>query len=46
LTEPADRAGLLLQKVSELLLESRAIAQQLEVVPEGESSADTADRIA
>ena len=46
LTEPADRAVVLLQKVSELLLESRAIAQQLEVVPDGESSADAADRIA
>src|SRR5262244_706780 len=42
----ADRAVLLLQKVSELLLESRAIAQQLEVAPDGESSADAADRIA
>jgi hypothetical protein len=46
MTEPADRAVLLLQRVSELLLESRAIVQQLEVVPDGESSADTADRIA
>jgi len=46
LTDPPDRAVLLLQKVSELLLESRAIVQQLEVVPDGESSADTADRIA
>ena len=46
MTEPAERAVLLLQKVSELLLESRAIVQQLEVVPEGESSADAADRIA
>ena len=46
MTEPADRAVLLLQKVSELLLESRAISQQLEVVPDGESSTDTADRIA
>src|SRR5215471_18235856 len=45
LTEPADRAVLLLQKVSELLLESRAIVQELEVIPEGESSADAADRI-
>src|SRR5262245_29877476 len=44
--EPADRGVLLLQKVSELLLESRAIAQQLEAVPDGESSADAADRIA
>ena len=44
--EPPDRAVPLLQKVSELLLESRASAQQLEVVPEGESSADAADRIA
>src|SRR5215813_5213525 len=30
MTEPADRAVLLLQKVGELLLESRAIVQQLE----------------
>ena len=44
--EPADRAVLLLQKVSELLLESRGIVKELEVVPDGESSADTADRIA
>jgi hypothetical protein len=44
--EPADRAVLLLQRVSELLLESRAIVQQLEAVPDSESSADTADRIA
>src|SRR5215472_1125117 len=42
----ADRAVLLLQKVSEHLLESRAIAQQLEAVPDGESSADAADRVA
>jgi len=42
----ADRSVLLLQKVSELLLESRAIAQQLEAVPDRESSADAADRIA
>ena len=33
MTEPADRAVVLLQKVSELLLESRAIAQQLEGGP-------------
>ena len=46
MTEPADRAVLLLQKVSELHLESRAIVQQLEAVPDGESSADAADRIA
>ena len=44
--EPADRAVLFLQKVSELLLESRTIVRQLEAVPDGESSADTADRIA
>ena len=44
--EPADRAVVLLQRVSELLLESRAIVKELEVVPDGESSADTADRIA
>jgi len=43
--EPADRAVLLLQKVSELPLESRAIVQQLEMVPNRESSADAADRI-
>src|SRR5262252_9658099 len=46
LTEPADRAVLLLQCVSELLLESRAIVKELEAVPDGESSADAADRIA
>ncbi len=46
MTEPADRAVLLLQRVSELLLESRAIVKELEVVPDGESSADAADRIA
>ena len=46
LTEPPDRAVLLLQKVSELLLESRAIVKEFEVVPDGESSADAADRIA
>ena len=46
MTEPADRAVLLLQKVGDLLLESRAITQQLEMVPDGESSADAADRIA
>src|SRR5215831_15189575 len=46
MTDPADRAVLLLQKVSELLLESRGIVKELEVVPDGESSADTADRIA
>ena len=46
MTEPADRAVLLLQRVGELLLESRAIVKELEVVPDGESSADTADRIA
>jgi hypothetical protein len=46
MTDPSDRAVLLLQKVGELLLESRAIVQRLEVVPDGESSADAADRIA
>src|SRR5215472_8304775 len=46
MTEPADRAVLLLQRVGKLLLESRAIAQQLEVVPEAESSADAANPIA
>jgi len=47
MTEPTDRAVLLLQKVSELLLESRAIAKQLEAVPDGqESFSDVADRIA
>jgi len=45
MTEPAERA-VLLQRVNELLLESRAIVKELEVVPDGESSADTADRIA
>ena len=46
MTEPPDLAVLLLQRVSELLLESRAIVKELEVVPDGESSAETADRIA
>ena len=41
MTEPTDRAVLLLQRISELLLESRAIAPQLEAVQdENESSAD------
>src|SRR5262244_153630 len=44
MTTPADRA-VLLQKVSELLLESRPIVKELEAVPDGESSA-AADRIA
>ena len=44
--EPPDRAVLLLQRVGELLIESRTIVQQLEVVPDGESSADAADQIA
>jgi len=46
MNEPPDRAVLLLQRVSELLLESRAIVKELEAVPDGESSADAADRIA
>ena len=46
MNEPSDRAVLIFQRVSELLLESRAIAQQREVVPDGESSADAADQIA
>ena len=46
MTEPVDRAVLLLKKVSELLLESRAIVKELEAVPDSESSADAADRIA
>ena len=41
-----DRAVFLLQRVSQLLLESRAIAQQLEVDQDGGSPADAADRIA
>jgi hypothetical protein len=44
--EPTDRAVLLLQRVSKLLLESRTVVQQPEVVPDCESSADAADRIA
>ena len=44
--EPADRAVLLLQRANELLVESRAIAKQLEVLQDGESSAGAADRIA
>jgi len=35
-----------LERVNELLLESRPVAQELEVVPNGESSPDAADRIA
>jgi hypothetical protein len=47
MTEPTDRAVLLLQRVRELLLESRVVAQQLEAVPSGdESPADAAERIA
>src|SRR5262252_3555004 len=46
MTTPADRAVLLLQCVSELLLESRPIVKELEAIPDGESSADAADRIA
>jgi hypothetical protein len=47
MTEPTDRAVLFLQRISELLLEPRAIAQQLEAVQdENESFADAADRIA
>jgi len=47
MTEPTDRAVLLLQPGSELLLESRAIAQQLEVTPDGEEPpAQAAERIA
>ena len=37
---------LLLQLVSELLLESRAVAQQLEAAPDDEPSAEPAERIA
>jgi len=44
--EPTDRAVHLLQRGSELLLESRQIVKELEVVPDSESSAYTADRIA
>src|SRR5215471_14330654 len=40
--EPADRAVLLLQRVGELLLESRAIVKELEAVCDGKSSADAA----
>ena len=47
MTEPTDRAGLLLQRVRELLLESGAVAQQLENAPAGdEPSAHAAERIA
>src|SRR5262249_55618670 len=46
MTEPDDRAVLLLRRVGELVRGSRAIAQQPELVPDGESSADAADRIA
>ncbi len=47
MTEPADRAVLLLQRVWEPLLKSRAVAQQLEAVPLGtEPPAEATERIA
>jgi hypothetical protein len=47
MTEPTDRAVLLLQRVRELLLESRAVAQQLAAGPsEPEPPAEAAERIA
>ena len=47
MTEPTDRAGLLLQRVSELLFECRAVAQKLETAPDAdEPSGASAERIA
>ena len=47
MTAPADRAVLLLQRVRELLLESRTVAQQLEAGPSApEPPAEAAERIA
>jgi hypothetical protein len=47
MTEPADRAVLLLQRVRDLLLKSRSVAQQLEAGASGhEPPAEAADRIA
>ena len=46
-TEPADRAVLLLQRTRELLLDCRAVAEQLGVSPPAEErSAVAAERIA
>jgi len=44
--EPTDRAVLLLQWVRDILLESRAVAQQLETAPADEPHAHAAERIA
>ena len=44
--DPADRAALLLQRASALLLECRGVAQRLAQAPEGESQAAEAERTA
>src|SRR5262249_46316955 len=47
MTEPTDRAVLLLQRLSELRFESRAIAQQLEAEPPADApSSYAAERVA
>jgi hypothetical protein len=45
-TEPTDRAVALLQRTRELLLECRAVAEQLQAAVEHESQAAAAERIA
>jgi hypothetical protein len=45
-SDPADRAVMLLQRARELLLECRAVAEQLQVASGQESQAATAERIA
>jgi hypothetical protein len=46
MTEPTDRAVLLLQRVRELLLESRTVAQRLDAGPSEPPPAEAAERIA
>jgi hypothetical protein len=43
--EPADRAVVLLQRVRELMIECRGVAEQLQVVPTQECQAAAAERI-
>jgi hypothetical protein len=43
--EPADRAVVLLQRVRELMIECRGVAEQLQVVPTQESQAAAAERL-
>ena len=46
ISDPAQRAVLLLQRASDLLLECQAVAQQLAQAPDGESPAAEAERMA